>query len=97
MFLQKFQKFLHDITYTTVFIVLVNKKGDKNRVENYRGISLLDIFGKNYTRIINRRLIFVTNFYSIISESQAGFRDGYSTVNNLFILQVVISKYLSNR
>ena len=79
------------------FIVPVHKKGDKNRAENYRGISLLDIFGKIYTSIINRRLIFVTNLYSIISESQAGFRDGYSTIDNLFILQAVISKYLSKR
>ncbi|MEW8548219.1 MAG: reverse transcriptase family protein [Candidatus Thiodiazotropha sp.] len=79
------------------FIVPVHKKGDINCVENYRGISLLDIFGKIYTSIINRRLIFVTNLYSIISEAQAGFRNGYSTIDNLFILQGVISKYLSKR
>ena len=33
----------------------------------------------------------------MISESQAGFRDGYSTIDNLFILQGVRRKYLSKR
>ena len=79
------------------YIVPIHKKGDKNCVENYRGISLLDIFGKIYTSIINRRLIFATNLYSMISESQAGFREGYSTIDNIFILQSIISKYLSKR
>ena len=79
------------------YIVPIHKKGDKNCVENYRGISLLHIFGKIYTSIINRRLIFATNLYSMISESQAGFREGYSTIDNIFILQSIISKYLSKR
>ena len=33
----------------------------------------------------------------MISESQAGFRDGYSTIDNLFILQGARSKCLSKR
>ena len=61
------------------------------------GISLLDIFGKLYTSIINRRINFYVNLYSKLSEAQAGFREGYSTVDNLFILQSLISKYLSKR
>ena len=75
------------------YIIPVHKKGDKNCVENNRGISLLDILGKIYTSIINRRLIFVTNLYSTISKSQAGFRDGYSTIDNLFITQSVANIY----
>jgi hypothetical protein len=31
----------------------------------------------------------------IIDESQAGFRKGYSTIDNLFNLQSIIQKYLS--
>ena len=33
--------------------------GDVNDPENYRGISLLDIFGEIYTEILNRRINFV--------------------------------------
>ncbi|MEW8542874.1 MAG: reverse transcriptase family protein, partial [Candidatus Thiodiazotropha sp.] len=78
-------------------IIPIPKKGDMSCAENYRGISLLDIFGKLYTCIINRRLNFYVNLYSKISEAQAGFREGYSTVDNLFILQSLISKYLSKQ
>uniref|UniRef100_A0A673I8U6 Reverse transcriptase domain-containing protein n=1 Tax=Sinocyclocheilus rhinocerous TaxID=307959 RepID=A0A673I8U6_9TELE len=31
------------------------KNGDKNDVENYRGISLLNVFGKVFTKVLNRR------------------------------------------
>ena len=37
------------------------KKGDASSVDNYRGISLLDVFGKIYNSIINRRVIFFAN------------------------------------
>ena len=78
-------------------IIPIPKTGDKNCVENHRGIPLLDIFGKLYTSIINRRINFYVNLYSKLSEAQAGFREGYSTVDNLFILQSLISKYFSKR
>ena len=52
---------------------------------------------KIYTSIINRRLIFVTSLYSTISENQAGFREGYSAVDNLFVLQGVICRYLAKK
>ena len=44
---------------------------------------------------MNRRIIFFTNLYSKISESQTGFREGYSTIANAFTLQALISKYRS--
>lgn len=44
---------------------------------------------------MNRRIIFFTNLYSKISESQIGFREGYSTIANAFTLQALISKYRS--
>lgn len=78
-------------------IIPISKKGNTNRVEDHRGISLSDIFGKIYTSIINRRITFYVNLYRSISEAQAGFREGYSTVDNLFILQALISKHLSKR
>ena len=37
------------------------------------------------------------NIYNIICENQAGFREGYSTIDNAFILQSVITKILSER
>ena len=78
-------------------IVSILKKGNANDPDNYRGISLLDVLGKIYTAILTRRVTFYTNIYSKISESQAGFRDGYSTTDQGFILYSLIHKYLSKK
>ena len=78
-------------------IVTLYKKGDANIPDNYRGISLLNVFGKIYTSILTRRVTFYTNIYDKINESQAGFREGYSTIDNAFILYSLITKYLSKK
>ena len=45
-------------------IVPLHKHGDVHDPINYRGISLLDVFGKIYTGILNRRITFYVNIYS---------------------------------
>lgn len=42
-------------------IVTLFMNGNVNNPNNYRGISLLDTFGKIYTSILTRRLPFYTN------------------------------------
>lgn len=76
-------------------IVTIYKKGDVNDPGNYRGISLLDICGKIYTSVLTRRITFYVNAYAKIKEPQSGFREGYSTTDNAFILQSIISKQMS--
>ena len=78
-------------------IVPLHKRGDVHDPINYRGISLLDVFGKIYTGILNRRITFYVNIYSKLSESQSGFRKNYSTVDNAFVLQSLIDRYLSRK
>ena len=78
-------------------LVPLHKKGDINNTENYRGICLLDVLGKIFTSIINRRVTFYVNLYSKISEAQFGFREGYSTVDNAFILNSIIERYLAKK
>ena len=77
----------------------LHKRGDVNDPENYKDtcISLLDIFGKIYTGILNRRIKFRVNIYSKISESQSGFRDNNSTIDNAFILNSLIDRYISRK
>ena len=75
----------------------LTQKGDINCTDNYRGISLLDVFGKIYVSIINRRFTFYVNVYGKILEAQAGFREGYSTIDNAFILSAILQKYLNRK
>jgi len=45
--------------------------------------------------IITKRLTFHTQAYNKICECQGGFREGYSTLDNGFILKSINNKYLS--
>jgi len=72
----------------------LHKKGAKSEVNNYRGISLLSATSKLFTKILNDRLVYWAESLHLIPESQAGFRKGYSTIDNIFTLQSMVQKYL---
>ncbi|MCG8047978.1 MAG: reverse transcriptase family protein, partial [Candidatus Thiodiazotropha endolucinida] len=77
-------------------IIPILKKGDKEEVSNYRGITLLSTLGKLFTRVLNNRLNSWAEEYSIYVEAQAGFRKNMGTVDNIFVLNSLISHCLNN-
>lgn len=67
--------------------VLIQKPGkDPSYTSNYRPITLLVALGKVLERVINRKLSDYLEREQIIPESQAGFRVGRSTQDQLFKL-----------
>ena len=60
-------------------ITPIHEKGRKDRIENYRPISTLPIFGKIFERILYRRIYNFVTSQNIISDSQFGFRTNHST------------------
>ena len=78
-------------------IAPLHKKGSKSDPNNYRGIALLSVLGKIFAKIINNRLVTWAEQCEVQKEEQAGFRKGYSTVDNMFILQALIQKYCSRK
>jgi hypothetical protein len=72
-------------------IVPLHKGGNRDSADNYRGITLLSILGKLFTKVLNNRLSHWSDTYSIIIEAQPGFRKIYSTVDNLFVVHGLIS------
>lgn len=76
-------------------VPLYKNKGDKHSTDNYRGITLLSCLGKLFTSILNGRLTEFDNKYHIIKESQAGFRQAYSTTDHLFTLRTAVDFYLN--
>ena len=82
--------------WTEEYIVPIFKKGDKNWASNYRGITLLSIIGKLFTRILNNRLNSWAEEYSIYVEAQAGFRKGMGTLDNIFIFNNLITHCIDN-
>lgn len=81
-------------SWSKSIIIPLHKKGSIHNPDNYRGIALLDIFSKLYIGILNKRVTFYVNAFDRISEAQAGFRKGYSTIDNAFVLYSLISKQL---
>ena len=72
-------------------IVPLHKKKDKLSCDNYRGVSLLSHCGKVMTSVMLQRICLRTD--EILSEAQAGFRVGRSTIDQLFTLRRLAESY----
>ena len=64
--------------------------------DNYRGISLLSCTCKLFTACLYSRLSLYVND-DILGREQAGFREGYSTIDHAFVIHLVIELYESVR
>lgn len=72
-------------------ITPIFKKGDKSDCKNYRGISLLSIPGKVFTKVLQRRMKSCVE--GALAEEQAGFRPGRGTVDQIFTIRQITEKY----
>ena len=66
-------------------VTLYKNKGDRGDCNNYRGISLLDIVGKLFAKIVLMKLRVLAE--RIYPESQCGFRAKRATIDMLFSLR----------
>ena len=73
------------------------KSGSMSDPNNFRGVSLIDILNKILTGMMYNRIYNWAEDNSKLSESQAGFRKGYSTIDNIFTLMSLGQKYLSKK
>jgi len=67
------------------------KKGNTTKVENYRGISLLDTNYKVLSLTVLKRLEGYAK--DIIGEHQCGFTRGKSTTDHIFPIRQIMEKY----
>ena len=73
------------------------KKGERNLHKNYRGISLGSSISKLFCRVLSNRMDKWLHYKGILIECQAGFRENYSTIDQIFCLQALASKYTRHR
>ena len=59
--------------------------------------SLTSCFSKVFTSIITNRLYDWVENNGLLGEEQAGFRKGYSTMDNVFVLHSIIQRYILRR
>jgi hypothetical protein len=77
-----------------VLICPLHKKGPTDVPSNFRPISLLNTVLKIFTSIMNTRLNSWVKKYKKISEFQAGFQKGRSTMDHVFVLNSIIQTQL---
>ena len=77
--------------WTQSLVITLPKKGNLQKCQNYRTISLICHPSKVMLRIILTRLKPVAE--KIIAEEQAGFRAGRSTTEQIFNLRLLCEKY----
>ena len=73
----------------------LHKSGPTSDPNNFQGISLVNTMYKIFSSILNKQLYAWVVENEKLDESQAGFRAGYSAIENIFSLSAVIQKYLS--
>ena len=73
-------------------IVPIPKNTDTSKMENFRGITLLSVVGKMFVSILNRRLTRWLREQKVLVDEQAGFREGYGTADQVFILSELIQR-----
>ena len=79
-------------------IPVYKKKGSKNLFGNYRPISLLPVFSKTIERLIYNKLFEFLVRYSILFETQYGFRSGRNTNHaTLDFIQSIEEAFESNQ
>jgi len=78
--------------WKTSVILPLYKKGDQEKTENYRGISLLCSAYKIYAEMIRRKLEEETERLEVLPENQGGFRKGRGTMDNIFILNHIVQR-----
>ena len=74
-----------------------HKAGSFSDPNNFRGISLIDTLNKVLTGMIFNRITKWAESNNKIDQAQSGFRNGLSTIDNLFTLQAMVQKYLSKK
>ena len=78
----KFCSFLKMVNATSIF-----KKGNKNKKENFKPVSILPVVSKIFEKLMSKHLF--TFFENILLKFQYGFRKGYSTQHCLLLMLAV--------
>ena len=70
------------------------KNGQRNIVENYRGITVPPIFAKIFELMVHNRLVYVEEAFEKFDAHNGGFMKGCKTTDNIFILNGIIERQL---
>ena len=82
----------YPIAWSKGLIKLLYKGKSVNELNNFRDITILSCLGKVFDQILNLRLAKWVESLNILYNTQAGFRKNFSTEDNIFVLNTLITK-----
>ena len=74
------------------YIVKIPKKGDSSQCQNWRGIQLLSVPSKIFSRIVLGRIKFALD--KMLRKEQAGFRQNRSCIDHIASLRIIVEQSL---
>ena len=75
--------------------MLIFKKGNKNDLNNYRGITLTSCVSKIFNRIVANSISTFVENNNILSEVQGGFRKNHRCEDHVFTLKSIAATRLA--
>lgn len=78
-------------------IVPILKKGEGERVEDYRGVTLMATAYKMYAMILAERLREEIEEKGLLADNQAGFRKGMGTIDNIYVLNYLVNRQVGKK
>lgn len=73
----------------------IKKRGERKKVEEFRGITIMASLYKIYTMVLAGKLERDMEEKGIPERGQAGFRKGMGTLNNIFVINYLVNRQLS--
>lgn len=70
----------------------IYKKGDKERVETYKGIIIIDSGYKIYAEWLRRKLTKEREEKKVLDRTQFGFKKGKGTMEDIYVLTEIIEE-----
>ncbi len=71
-----------------IIVQLYKGKGNREECNDYRSISLLSVPGKIYGRILNERMMKITD--NSVGDEQGGFRKGRGCIDQIFAVKILV-------
>lgn len=75
-------------------IVTIVKRGERRKVADYRGITLMPSMYKLYRMILAKKLREEMEGKGVIPQTQTGFRKGMGTIDIIHVLNYVVNKQI---
>jgi hypothetical protein len=78
-------------------IVPIVKRKEGERVEDYRGVTMMPTLYKVYVSVLTERLREEVEEKGIVPHNQTGFRKGMDTMDNIYVLNYLVNILLISK